>query len=459
MAKWSMWARLELKRYLRQVRRSVDKAEAKPGEVADDISRHVEERIAELKLSRVTRKDVVRLAKEVDFPLKRKSWIRGCLMRLAALPLVFLFGWLVFQVASKYIFEDLFRSFYGKPPAGLQKVGVLLGEDLLKKRTFYKSVARYELGTVTDIVYTNLDGQPGKETGVAGWYSARLFNTDCSVIEKIKYVRSGNPNVDFVDIDNDGVCELYDRGGSLESPALINHKGMIVWIRDREEYGRTDEMTAGDIDGDGVSEFAVGYRGSGGIELLDAKGERIWHQDGGNIRSVEIVDTDGDGKKEIVHSHANGLMHIRDAKGKLLATKKTNARFSRFSICNWPGSTGKPHAILANDTRVSFYNFNGEEVGNIQMPECSAKISGLARETVVYLRLSDKYPEVMALAISFSVGDRALLLLLDSKGERIYAEVLPELCKALGVIPDPETGYEKLLVGGEDRVWEYTLKR
>ena len=345
-------------------------------------------------------------------------------------------------------------------PAGLTKPGILAGDGLLTKTLLFEPSRARSLGRVTDLTYGNLDGAKGKECGVAGWRGAFILDENGGVKKKILYSADRNPGVRFLDVENDGKCELYDNASWLKPAALLDHEGRLLWARIIDGKHQ-NEMSPGDVDGDGIPEFAIGYGGGGGIELLNIKGERIWHQDGGNVWSIEVVDTDGDGSKEIVHSHANGKMHIRDAQGKLLSTHKPPVYFSKFSICNWPGREGKPHPVAYRGDQVNVYDFEGKTIKTISVPECShqKRGTGSGEEIVTYLRLGDKYPEVMVVVVSFSVGDRALLLLLDAKGERIYAEVLPEECEALLAVPDVDTGYEKLLVGGVDKVWEYKLKK
>jgi hypothetical protein len=71
----------------------------------------------------------------------------------------------------------------------------------------------------------------------------------------------------------------------------------------------------GDLDADGTMEFVVAWNGGGGVQLRNRAGEIIWKRRDANVWHVEIVDTDNDGKAEIVHSNASGHLVIRDQQG------------------------------------------------------------------------------------------------------------------------------------------------
>jgi len=100
-----------------------------------------------------------------------------------------------------------------------------------------------------------------------------------------------------------GPPSYIDRGGGGWQPgAFIDENGRLVW--QPEIDSAMDDLTAGDLDGDGGLEFVVGYNGRGGVRCYDITGRPRWRKDDGNVWHVEIVDTDGDGQAEIVHSNA-----------------------------------------------------------------------------------------------------------------------------------------------------------
>jgi hypothetical protein len=104
-------------------------------------------------------------------------------------------------------------------------------------------------------------------------------------------------------------------------------------------------------------------------------------------------------------------------------------------------------------------------------PDGTSVIAKLPGEYVVNaraapVRLRDSEPPLLALAglLTYKAGRSAgfqathgELYLYDSNGNLLYDEIFPEPVEALGVLPT-EGRREVLLVGGENKVWEYTTK-
>jgi len=49
------------------------------------------------------------------------------------------------------------------------------------------------------------------------------------------------------------------------------------------------------------------------------------------------------------------------------------------------------------------------------------------------------------------------LYIFERGGRLLYHEVFPERIGALGVMPASRGGTETLLVGGEDKIWQYSV--
>jgi hypothetical protein len=101
-----------------------------------------------------------------------------------------------------------------------------------------------------------------------------------------------------VDLEGDGVCEYVARG-SIDGAAVFDHQGALLWTYGQytKENTGIDNLTIGDLDGDGVAEFVVSWDG---IEVFDKSGNRrsqVKEEYGDS--QIEVVDTDGDGKNEL----------------------------------------------------------------------------------------------------------------------------------------------------------------
>jgi hypothetical protein len=66
--------------------------------------------------------------------------------------------------------------------------------------------------------------------------------------------------------------------------------GKPLWSYGAGSNG-VDDMVAGDLNGDGLLQFAVGFNGGGGIHLLNSQGKKLWEFPDGNVWHVEIVVT------------------------------------------------------------------------------------------------------------------------------------------------------------------------
>lgn len=210
-------------------------------------------------------------------------------------------------------------------------------------------------------------------------------------------------------------------------------------------------MAAGDVDGDGILEFAVGFNGGGGVRLLDSKGQMRWRQPDGNVWHVECVDVDGDGRPDIVHSNAGGELKVRDKDGNFIRAGRPQAYFSHFSLCEWPPKRPRPYALSSEDDTIWLFDFDGTTVAHFRAPQ--AGTLGEARGVLVKLKANE--PEYLAVLVAFRTRSASILYVYDPQGALVYQEVLGEDCEAVAASPPGKSGVESLLVGGEGQVWQY----
>ncbi len=173
----------------------------------------------------------------------------------------------------------------------------------------------------------------------------------------------------------------------------------------------------------------------------------VWH--------VEVLDWDGDGKNEILHTNAAGQLRIRNADGEIVREFPRNNPISLFNLCRWPGADGG-WFILSNNTRtgIQLIDFKDSVVADIPTTAKGYEAIG----TPVRLEAEGRSYFAM-LVCNCTPRHDSRLYLYDPDGDIIYEEKLLSSQAALLAVPDETApGLESLLVGeGEGRVWQYRL--
>ncbi len=318
-------------------------------------------------------------------------------------------------------------------PSSLDQPGVRVGNEWLDKAPLYEDS---RLGSVSQIKKRT----PSGELAIVGTQAA-VFLPPRQGEPRVVAFRMPAGHAELLEWSDGGPRYLDRGGGGWQTGALIGEDGSRLW-QPPSEWGM-DDLAAGDLDGDGVPEFVAGYNGGGGVRLFDATGKSRWRQDDGNVWHVEIVDTDGDGKPEIVHSNAAGQVSVRDANGKLLRRVQAEDYFSEFSLVEWPRQrTGLVHT---RDGLTSVLDFDGTVRASLQTPDTGSLSD--AHGAIARFGGADH----LVLAVSASTWDRTQLFVFDEGAVLRYWEVVPGNCVAVAA-PEPNA----FLFGCGSRVLRYS---
>jgi len=317
-------------------------------------------------------------------------------------------------------------------PAALDEVGIRLGGEWLTASPFHGDL---QLGTITQIV-----ARRSGELAILGTEAAAFLQVDGS--QRLVTFRPRSRETELV--ETLGQPRYVDRGGGgWQTGAFIGEDGARLWRPD-SMHGM-DDLAAGDVDGDGVPEVAVGYNGDGGIHLHDAAGELRWREDDANVWHVEVVDTDGDGRSEVVHSNAGGQLTIRDASGKVRRRKAMEGYLSQFSVLAWPPE--QSGLLYAGDGVTRVVDFEGRTRVRLSTPDSNFLMA--AHGAPVRFGTDD----FLVVTLSMDNWDRTQLFVFDRDGTLRYREVVSGVCNAVAA-PEPDA----FLFGCGPSVRRYALR-
>ncbi len=302
-------------------------------------------------------------------------------------------------------------------------------------------------GKVTDIVFRYGPGGASMETIIAGTKGA-LFSGKGLPVRFVPF-EERQDHVKYIQLDPDGKHGFMNRGAWCSAARVMDENGHLLWSYGAGMDG-VDDMASGDLDGDGVPEFIVGFNGGGGIHLLNNLGKKLWDFHDGNVWHVEIGDLDGSGQKKIVHSNAGGYITVRDIRGKIISKSKPEPYFSDFSMIRWPDETKPERLLIAEDNFIWIFDARANVLAKFPAPDTG----NLGHGKGAVLGIKGKKP-VLATIVDYENWHRSILYIHDPSGDLLYQEILPESCPAIALFPTDAALPGRLLIGCEGKVLEY----
>ncbi len=415
--------------------------------------------------------------------------------KIALISSLVLLAFLALAAVGLFVYWSLSNPLFAYRPAQtppqLKQARVVLGSSFLSRSEFIRTgkgllgeiLKVPGLGSINDIAIRERDLHHGLDIVIAGREGAMVVDRNGAKRSQIKYdfetgeIRLGPfrktktynmlGDIQIVNIDGDGRCQYLARGG-FDGAALFDDQGRRVWSyrKNDKNGGSRENVTVGDLNGDGMAEFIVS---SNGIEAFDKYGTRLWQRPAEYGPSqIEIVDIDGTGKKKIVS--IGSKLEIRDESGNEIKSIDTPSGYvGKFSLCTMP-NTKIPTILALNDGYLWLIGFDGSSVAKFdaplsEFPDVVEKTPYGKFGTITYrakgawVKLGKDQQEYLAVINQFAALDRSVLYIYTPSGRLAYQEVLPEECSSIAALPpENDSDSQEFLVGGSRTVWRYRAK-
>jgi hypothetical protein len=331
---------------------------------------------------------------------------------------------------------------------------LLKGEGTFVKRAFYASEG---LGSISQILMGWPADHEGAEMVVVGSQGSDFVNLSGQIKKQVRFSIEQRCPVSVARIDPTGEYGYLTRDESWAVPAtLFDKDGRVSW-RSKGSWPGIDDSVPGDVYGDKKLSVVIGFNGGGGLVLLDGQGKTLWKKDESNVWHVETLDTNGDGREEILHSNSKGQLLVRNANGDVIAQYLPGSYVSGFALTRWAEEPRPTHILVPTTVgregccKPVFFvlDVNGKTVAELESPLGDL----LNRSAATPIRFG-KGAEYFAVLQNSFAKERSMLLLYDKNGQIAYQEILGESCHGMAALPTKDG--ERLLVGCAAKIWEYS---
>jgi hypothetical protein len=375
--------------------------------------------------------------------------------------------------AGAYLFYRAFRhrlEAINRVPAGFEQPRVLSGEGLMTRDVFSKDS---RLAQVQAMAFGPMElGEPDELCSVSG-FGALFIDADGATRRYIPYgmqqvkvlgmkLQAAGGRVSrfqIIDLGGTGECSYLARDNPVGSE-LIGHDGKSVWQLGGgfDIRSHPSDVVAGDLNGDGKTEFVAAYRESEkGLVLYDASLNEEWSKPDIRASHVELIDSDND-KKNIVCSDSDGI-NILDPQGNLVSKFESRFYGWEFQVLTWPPGSGIQYILGQHKGRLILYDLNGKAVFDCDVPsgEDLSRIrgAGFMAGKVPYLAIvGSTFTNKRSIFCVYGLPEHRLKsgTLVESP---LYQEVLADSYESITRLPADESGRESILIGGPGQILRY----
>jgi hypothetical protein len=234
---------------------------------------------------------------------------------------------------------------------------------------------------------------------------------------------------------------------------VFDHQGKEVWkfTPSNNKTGGIDGASFGDVDGDGKAEIAVFYRYRQGIQLMDSDGNVKWTHPVNALGHLEIIDTNGDGRAEIIYDNSNNAsgkttFEWLNAAGEEVKKLEIATTSYEFAMIKWPNAELKPNILLTENNKIRLVDLKGDTVISLDAPGC--REFGNIKATAV--KFKKDQPNYLVVKKSLH-PDIVMLYIYNHDGKLVYQKAETTefgfRYSAFAVVPENKSGTQNLLIG------------
>jgi hypothetical protein len=305
---------------------------------------------------------------------------------------------------------------------------VMTGEQNFERQSFYTGNG---LGTIWQILVGWPADREGADIAVVGNQGTDFVDAVGQLKKQVRLSIEQRAPIEVARLDRAGDYGDLTRDESWAVPVtLFDKEGHVLW-RSGDRWLGVDDSVSGDFNGDGELSVAVGLNGSGGLVLLNGRGKQIWKRPEGNVWQVAALDTNGDGRDEIVHSNSRGQLLVRNGNGDIRARYLPDFYVSNFARTRWGSETRATHILVPVSevqdgcckSKIVVLDAHGEKLTERDNP--LGGLSSRFSATPVRFREGAEYYAVLE---DNSPEERSMLVLYAQDGQIAYQEILGECC-------------------------------
>ncbi len=317
-----------------------------------------------------------------------------------------------------------------------------------------------DLGVVTDIQRGALRSPGTIELGIAGNYGARFLDErgNLNAVVRFEVAQPDTFRVSAKILGQASTNQLLffrQAGPSATYDSLCDSHGEELWRTPYHPY----TSAVADF-GDQVGpEFFFGGR-HGLIEARNLSGKVGWQtllqSSASSIAPIRAI---GSRPPEIIVD-LSGTVVVLGPRGEILFQRKPAIPVLDLYPMTWPGICDAECLLTSTNQRFLLLKADGETVIGELPGKYVYQVHGKS------IRVSNNEPPLLAIVgLLLYKGNKwagleavySELYIYDFNKHLVYDEVFPERAEALGALPRSDGKGEDLLVGGDNKVWQYSI--